>query len=251
MGQSTSYTLEENCNSNVKLEIFSPLGKETLIDFNTCKNIKNILPIKIINTNINNTRNFQFIIIIKNPESINNINVGFTLRFGFLVSGKEANYSISDISGPIDKVIFQNESISFNLILGKQTSSYSLYAGTSFHNGQINRLGFTRITNGLSTITTGTPVVETSNLHNDIENPSIIIKTQTLIDFSNIGDTSFEIKDKFYYYSCPNNKQINNLSDQINITKLHTNCIDISSVINGIGNNTKEKVNYISRIILI
>lgn len=254
MGQSTSYTLEENCgSSNINYNIYSPSGKETLIDFNildNCKIVKNILPIRIINTNINNTRNFQFLISVKNPESINdnnNINVGFILQFVFDKTGKESVNSILNISGPIDKIVFQNESISFNLILGKQTSSYSLYAGTSFHNGQINRLGFRRITTGLSTTTTGTPVVETSNLYinNDIENPIIIIKSQSLIDFSNIGDTTFEIRDKFYYYSCSKDKQVNNLSNQIYITKLYTNCIDITSVINGIGNNTREKVKSI------
>lgn len=73
--------------------------------------------------------------------------------------------------------------------------------------------------------------------------PKILIRSQYLIDISDIGDTTFEILDKFSYY-CKDQKQ-KNIIQNLKITFFQKSCPKIVSVLKGIGITAIAKVNHI------
>lgn len=70
--------------------------------------------------------------------------------------------------------------------------------------------------------------------------PQLLIRSQTLIDLSDIGNTIFEIIDIYQYYC---DKPL--FKGEITITKFEKSCPKIVSVLDGKGKTALDKINYL------
>lgn len=167
-----------------------------------------------------------------------------SLTAGFSANAEVQNYvlltdfvlskELTDKPGSYTIVPIYNDKAFWASIYVTYKLTEKMYTGTNAQNGSQSP----------------NPNLSLSFKNDKIQIPSIIVKSQTLVDYSDVGDSIFEIYDDVYYYD---NKAMINIdhvckslySDNIKITKLEKLCPKIVSVFRGIGETLSSKATYL------
>lgn len=218
-------------------------------NYNNCGGINsNILLIKIQNENITNLINILNISIFAND-------IEYSTKLKYSIDGnKQLSPLITKESGSSELVIdpkISNSIFVIKFFLDKYPGTYTLTSQNAslYFNIKIEFVIDDRLIVSTSTNTTSI------NLNNKIIIPSIYLQSQSLIDYSDIGDTIFNIRDVFIYCkdkvsildNCVYDKAFVDITNinQIKLTKFEISCPKIVTVLKGVGNTALEKAIYI------